>query len=118
MRVLDHHTNRFKEDEMKYLVSWTYRLNGSAAENEESMRRGLAVFSKWTPPQSSIYHAFLGRVDGCGGFALVETDNPADLADTTSKFAFIADYQIYPVIDSEQSVQSLQQGAEFLESIN
>jgi hypothetical protein len=103
---------------MKYLVSWTYRLNGSAAENEESLRRGLAVFSKWAPPQSSTYHAFLGRVDGGGGFALVETDNPADLADTTSKFAFIADYQMYPVVDIEQAVQSLQQGADFRESIN
>ena len=103
---------------MKYLVSWTYRFNGSAADNEESMRRGLAVFAKWTQPQSTTYHAFLGRLDGSGGFALVETDNPADLADITSKFAFIAEYQIYPVVDIDQAVQSLQQGVEFRESIN
>ncbi|MCW2650667.1 MAG: hypothetical protein JWR32_1643 [Mycobacterium sp.] len=31
---------------MKYVVSWTYRLNGFAAENEEAVRRGLAVLSK------------------------------------------------------------------------
>ena len=103
---------------MKYLVSWTYRFNGSAAENEESMRRGLAVFSKWTQPQSTTYHAFLGRLDGSGGFALVETNNPADLADTTSKFAFIAEYQICPVFEIDQAVQSLQQGVEFRQTIN
>ncbi|MFZ1175410.1 MAG: DUF3303 family protein, partial [Mycobacterium sp.] len=62
---------------MKYVVAWTYRLNGSAAENEESLRRGLAVFSKWTQPQGTTYHQFVGRLDGAGGFAVVETDNPA-----------------------------------------
>lgn len=103
---------------MKYLVSWTYRFNGSAADNEESVRRGIAVFSKWTQPQSTTYHAFLGRLDGTGGFALVETDNAADLADTTSKFGFIADYQIYPVVDIDQSVQSLQEGVDFRASIS
>jgi hypothetical protein len=103
---------------MKYLVSWTYRLNGSAAQNDETLRRGLAVFSKWAPPESSTYHVFVGRVDGGGGFALVETDDPADLADTTSKFGFIADYQIFPVIDIAESAQSLQQGVEFRASIS
>lgn len=103
---------------MKYLVSWTYRLNGSAADNEESLRRGLAVFSKWTQPASSTYHQFLGRVDGSGGFAVVETDNLADLADTTSKFGFIADYEIHPVLDMDQAAQALQQGVDFRESIS
>ncbi len=103
---------------MKYVVAWTYRLNGSAAENEESLRRGLAVFSKWTQPPGTTYHQFVGRMDGTGGFAVVETDNAADLTDTTSKFAFIADYQIYPVIDIAQAAQALQEGVEFRDSIS
>jgi hypothetical protein len=103
---------------MKYAVVWTYRLNGSAAENEDSLRRGLAVFSKWTQPQSTTYHQFVGRLDGMGGFAVVETDNPADLADTTSKFAMIAEYQIYPVVDIAQAAQALQEGVEFRDSIS
>lgn len=102
---------------MKYLVSWTYRLNGSAVENEESLRRGLAVFAKWTPPASTTYHQFVGRSDGMGGFAVVETDHPADLTDVTSKFAFLADYQIYPVVDIDKAAQSLQEGVEFRDSI-
>ena len=102
---------------MKYLVSWTYRLNGSAAENEESLRRGLAVFAKWSPPASTTYYQFLGRSDGMGGFAVVETDNPSDLTDVTSKFAFIGDYQIYPVVEMDQSAQALQEGMEFRDSI-
>jgi hypothetical protein len=102
---------------MKYVVAWTYRLNGSAAENEESLRRGLAVFSKWTQPQGTTYHQFVGRLDGSGGFAVVETDNPAELADVTSKFAFIAEYQIYPVVDIAEAAQALQQGVEFREAV-
>jgi hypothetical protein len=103
---------------VKYLVSWAYRLNGSADENDETLRRGLAVFSEWAPPQGSTYTWFVGRVDGRGGFALVETDDPADLADTTSKFGFIADYQISPVIDIARSAQSLARGVEFRASIS
>jgi hypothetical protein len=37
---------------------------------------------------------------------------------TTSKFAFIAEYQIYRVFDIERAVQSLQQGVDFRESID
>jgi hypothetical protein len=101
---------------MKYVVSWTYRLNGTAAENDESLRRGLAAYAKWSPPQTTTYHQFVGRVDGGGGFAVVETDNPADLVETTSQFATILDYQIYPVLDIAEAAQALQQGVEFREA--
>jgi hypothetical protein len=103
---------------MKYVLSWTYRFNGSAAENEESVRRGLAVFSKWTQPKGATYHAFVGRLDGTGGYAVLETDNPADVSDTTSKFSFIADYEVHPVVDIDQAAQSLQEGVDFRASIS
>jgi Domain of unknown function (DUF3303) len=64
---------------MKYVISSTARLNGSGKENEAAMRRGLELYSKWTPPASSTIHQFVGRVDGGGSFAVVETDDPADL---------------------------------------
>jgi len=102
---------------MKYVVTWTYRLNGSAAENNETLRRGLAAFAKWSQPQSTTYHQFVGRVDGGGGFAVVETDNPADLVATTGQFATTLDYQIYPVVDIAQAVQALQQGVEFRDAV-
>ncbi len=102
---------------MKYVVAWTYRLNGTAAENDESLRRGLAAYSKWSPPQGTTYHQFVGRVDGGGGFAVVETDNPADLVETTSQFATILDYQIYPVVDMADAAQALQQGVEFRDAV-
>ena len=64
---------------MKYVVSWTVRLGGSAADNEAAVKRLLEVYSKWTIPDSTTYHQFVSRVDGNGGFAVVETDNPMDM---------------------------------------
>ncbi len=102
---------------MKYLVAWTYRANGPAEQNEQSFRRGLAAFAQWQQPDSTIYHQFLSRVDGGGGFAVVETDNPEDIAEVTAKFSFIAEYQVYPVLDMADGVQLLYKGVEFLGGI-
>ncbi|NMM88357.1 DUF3303 domain-containing protein [Rhodococcus sp. SRB_17] len=102
---------------MKYLISWTYRAGGSAAELEESTRRGLAVFSKWTPTETSTFHQFLGRLDGEGGFAVIETDNPMDLNDAPSMFGPYVKYEIYPVAEIAETMQSMQRGVEFRDSI-
>jgi hypothetical protein len=77
----------------------------------------LAAFTKWSQPPSTTYHQFVGRIDGGGGFAVVETDSPADLVETTGQFATILDYQIYPVVDIAQAAQALQRGVEFREAV-
>jgi Protein of unknown function (DUF3303) len=102
---------------MKFVVSITFRLNGSVAENEVAARRILDVYSKWTPPASMTLHQFVSRVDGRGGFSVVETDNPADLIETTSKFTPFADYDIFPVVDIADGVQAAQAAVEFRASI-
>ena len=98
---------------MKFVVSTTFRLNGYAAENEVAARRILDVYTKWTPPASVTFHQFVARVDGGGGFSVVETDNPADLMEITSKFAPFAGYEIHPVVDIADGVRVLQEAAEF-----
>ncbi len=99
------------------MVSWTFRSYGSATESEAAAKRLLEAYSKWTPPASATYHQFLGKVDGGGGYAVVETDNPMDLAETTAKFATFADWQIEPVLDIADAVGLAQAGIEFRESI-
>jgi hypothetical protein len=103
---------------MKYVMTWTPRMGGSAEENEAAARRGLELFSKWQQPASSTFHQFVGRVDAGGGFAVVETDNPADLLDGTAKFATLNEFQLYPVVDVADWMQSAQQGVEFRASIS
>lgn len=102
---------------MKYLMSWTYRVNGTAKENEESVERALALFSKWSPSPTTTIHQFVQRLDNMGGFSVVETDNPADVAETTSKFSTFADYLVYPVMDVQEGVGVIQQACEFRESV-
>ena len=48
---------------MKYVMSWTSRLNGSEKENEEAMRRGVEMFSKWQPPDGTTFHQFVGSAE-------------------------------------------------------
>ncbi|MBF6353716.1 DUF3303 family protein [Nocardia higoensis] len=102
---------------MKYVVSWQYRWNGTASENEASIQRALEAFAHWKPAAGTTYHQFVGRLDGTGGFAVVETDDPHELADAPGKFGFIADYQIYPVVDIMESIQAAQEGVEFRKSL-
>jgi hypothetical protein len=105
-------------EQMKYVMTWTPRFHGSAQENEAATRRGLELFSKWQQPAGSTFHQFVARLDGAGGFAVVETDNPADLLDGTSKFATLNDFQLYPVVDMPDWVRAAQEGVEFRESIS
>ena len=71
------------ESGMKYVVSWQPK----STESEEVQARSLQVFSKWSPPEGTTFLQFLGRIDGTGGFAVVETDDPALLASATAVFS-------------------------------
>ena len=103
---------------MKYVMTWTPRLSGSTAENEAAVRRSLEVFSKWQIPASSTFHQFVSRIDGNGGFAVVETDNSADLLDGAAKFGPFNEFQLYPVVDMAEFTRAAQDGVEFRESIS
>ena len=102
---------------MKYVLSWATRLNGTALENEASTKRSLQLFTNWTAPSGLKFEQFVGRIDGGGGFAVVETDNPADLLDGTSKFSPLNEFQIFPVVDLEEWMQAANSGIEFRESV-
>jgi hypothetical protein len=103
---------------MKYVVSMKFRVDGSVRDNEDAVRRLLDVYSKWTPPASTTFHQFVGRVDGRGSFAVVETDDVRDLMDASSKFGPYAEYEIYPVLDVADTVQMAQEAIAFRESIS
>jgi hypothetical protein len=98
---------------MKYVVSWTLRPGGAGVDNEESYKRSLAVFAKWSPPANLRFVEFLGRIDGQGGFAVVETDDPMSLQDGPSKFGPFFDFQIFPVAEIAEVARAGQEGVEF-----
>jgi len=102
---------------MKYLVSWKARSGGSASDNEEAVARSLAVFSKWSPPSDETFHQFLTRVDGEGGYAVVETDNVLSLLDGPAKFGPYFEFSVVPVVDIAEGVPVLSEGIEFRRAV-
>ena len=102
---------------MKYVMAWTSRLGGSGAENEAGVARALELFSKWQPAAGTTFHQFVGRLDAEGGFAVVETDNPTELLDSTAKFAPFNVFQIHPVVDINDWAQTAREAVDFRVSI-
>jgi hypothetical protein len=103
---------------MKFLVAWTARSGGSAADTERDVRRGLEVFSKWSPPADQTFHAFLQRADGKGGYALVETDSANGLLDSASKFAPWFEFDVTPVMDITDAVPVFNEAIEWRDAIS
>ncbi|MGB3484714.1 MAG: DUF3303 family protein [Mycobacterium sp.] len=102
---------------MKYVMSWVSRLNGSERENEEAVRRGAELFSKWQPPQGTTFHQFVGRVDGTGGYAVIETDDLAGILEGVSQFNPLNVFDVHPVVDMADWMAATQKGVAFRESI-
>ena len=98
---------------MKYIVSWETRPNAS----EEVQARSLQVFGKWSPAEGTNFVQFLGRVDGRGGFAVVETDDVTLIARDMAVFGAFFDMSVYPVLDIEQTAQIIGDAIQFRQSV-
>ena len=102
---------------MKYLVSFTSRSGGSPADIETAEKRSMDVFSKWVPPEGVTFHQFLARLDARGGFAVVESDDPALVAEAPAKFAPWFDFAVTPVLDMTEAITIGQDAIDFRDSI-
>ena len=102
---------------MKYFLSWTPRSGGSSAETEEALKRSLAAFSKWSPPDAVTFHQFLSRLDTGGGYAVVEADDPMLVAEGPAKFAPWFDFTIVPVVDIMDVIPVFQEANTFRDSL-
>ena len=103
---------------MKFVVTWKPRFGESAAENEASVARVLEVYRKWTPPSDFTIHQFVARVDGEGGFVVVEGDKPASQAQSIFyKFFPFIECAVYPVLDIGEAVGLLAESVEFRKSV-
>lgn len=88
---------------MKYVVTWWERPTGSDADYEAAQKRILGVFQHWQMPASLQFHQFLVRVGEFGGYAVLETDQPADLHRVSTVFAAFK-FRIEPVLDVGEAV--------------
>ena len=98
---------------MKFVVTWENRPSAT----EETVARGLQVFGKWAPHEGSNFKEFLGRVDGRGGFAVVETDDPATIAADVAPFGGFFDFTVHPVQEIADTAAVGMQAVAFLQSV-
>jgi len=71
--------------------------------SEEAIRRNLAFFSQWKPPEGFEFRGFWGFADGSGGVAIVEADSAATLAQATAAFTPWLRFTTTPILPVEES---------------
>jgi hypothetical protein len=98
---------------MKYVIAWENPENVS----EETQARAFEVFGKWSPAEGNDFLQFLDRIDGRGGFAVVETDDPTLIARDTAIFGPFLNFNVYPVLDSQVGTRIANEAIEFRRSI-
>ncbi|RFU21136.1 DUF3303 domain-containing protein [Geodermatophilus marinus] len=101
---------------MKYVLTWRERPAGSAAEYEATQKRILDVFSQWEMPKSLTFHQFVVRVGEFGGYAVIETDEPADLQYLTTIYAAFT-CTVEPVLDVMDAVAAENRGVEWRDAL-
>lgn len=73
------------------------------SEYEAAQTRILDVFRRWDTPEGLTFHQFVVRVGDWGGYAVIETDNLADIHVLTTALAAFT-FRLEPVIDVMDAV--------------
>ncbi len=100
---------------MKYVLTWWERPCGSFVDYEAAQKRILEVFQNWEIPQSLTFHQFLVRVGEFGGYAVLETDDLAEVQKATTIFAAFQ-FRLEPVLDVSDAVAAENEGIAWRES--
>jgi Protein of unknown function (DUF3303) len=90
--------DRFPKEEknMKYVISWFERPQGSPIEYENAQKRILEVFGQWKAPANFKIEFFVIRVGEWGGHMLMECDDPVTIHKFCSMLpAFV--FEVHPV---------------------
>ena len=100
---------------MKYMMTWWERPGGSVADYEVAQKRLLSIFQEWEMPETITFHQFLVRVGEFGGYAVLETDDLAELEKTTTIYAGFR-FRLEPVLDVEEAAAAEAEGIAWRES--
>jgi hypothetical protein len=74
-----------------------------AGNSEEAIRRNLAFFSQWKPPDGFEFKGFWGFADGSGGVAIVEAESAATIAKATAPFTPWLRFSTTPILPIEEA---------------
>jgi hypothetical protein len=100
---------------MMFHVRWTRRDSGAS---DEADRQLLAILEKFTPPEGVTIHSWLERIDGTGGFAVLEATDPTALAAGFPIFNPYVAFEVTPVIQHDEGVAALTAAVAFRADIS
>jgi Protein of unknown function (DUF3303) len=101
---------------MKYVLEYTYRDGGSAAENEADAKRAQQLLAKFEPSVDVLQ--WVDRIDGEGGFSVFESDDPVAMHRDIEIWATMLRFALHPVLDIADAVPAQQEAIEFRDSIS
>lgn len=93
---------------MRYMLVWHERPMGSAADYEAAQDRTRALLDPWTLPPEITTHSVVARLDGYGGYALVETEDAHALHVVAMTFPMFQ-FEVVPVMDFDESMKAKRQ---------
>ena len=96
---------------MLFHVEWEFIDN-----SEEGQKRSLEVFGRWQPPEETDFQAFYGYADGTGGFAIIESDTAAALAQAMAPFTPWLRFTAKVILPIEDSAAIAGSGVAFREA--
>ncbi|MEX1009530.1 MAG: DUF3303 family protein [Acidimicrobiia bacterium] len=101
---------------MKFVLAYTWRDGGSVAEREAAEKRSMQLLSKFEP--SMEIATWVDRIDGQGGFAVFESDDPAAMTKDIAIWGPLLQFELHPVIDIGDATPVQQEAIDFRDSIS
>jgi len=84
---------------MKFVIAFTTQQGGSEADRHEAAKKAQQLLATWQPSDAASIVQWVSRVDGNGGFSIVETDSAENSLGDLATWSSFLDFQVYPVID-------------------
>jgi hypothetical protein len=84
---------------MKFVLTYTTHSGGSEADRHAGAKKAQQLLESWQPSDPGSIQQWVSRVDGNGGFSVIETDSAEDLLKDLATWSTFLDFQVYPVID-------------------
>ena len=84
--------------------------------SEASQKRGLQLFTQWTPPSGFTFKSHYSFSDGSGGVFIAEATAEA-LLEATAPYAPFFEFKTWAVVDINAAVPILQKVNAWLDSV-
>jgi hypothetical protein len=88
---------------MKFVLVYKARGNDTPKDIDDSQRSAQKLLSSWQPHAPEGISEWLTRVDGTGGFAVVQTDDAGALYKDLATWSAWLEFEVIPVIDLGES---------------